>query len=490
MADKYPYDYIPKRAILYCRISDADTTHGVDDQNRRLREFVTALKWGILAVLIENDTSAFKRRKVLLPDGSEAMRVVRPEFRKGLGWLKSGTADGFAALDLDRALRDPRDLEDMIDIVEDRRIPVRSITGSLRLDTDADVTMARVMTAIANKSSRDTSRRVAAHREARALAGVWSGGPRAFGWEPDGVTLRPSEAQWIERWAYELLQGVDLSEMARDANGNVPTVTGAKWTTPTINKILRRPAIAGRMVYRGEDIGEAPWEPIIPHEVWESVVETLSDDSRRTTPGPTPKYLGSGIYLCGKCRDGTPMKIVSKASKRAGPHRQTYRCRDVAHLSRTQAYLDQYVEEVIIARLSRRDARDLIRTPNADVDVEALRKRATVLRGNIKSLARDRALGEITRSEHLEGARVAKAELSRIDEVLQIEMVDSPLTPFIEAEDVAAEWDRSPLGVKRAVLRCLMTVTVLPARGLSPGDGFFNSDGVEIRWVDDADEGV
>ena len=39
-------------------------------------------------------------------------------------------------------------------------IEIRSVSGSLRLDNDGDITMARVLVTMANKSSRDTSRRV------------------------------------------------------------------------------------------------------------------------------------------------------------------------------------------------------------------------------------------------------------------------------------------------------------------------------------------
>ena len=81
------------------------------------------------------------------------------------------------------------------------RIHVRSVTGSLRLDNDADVTMARVMVAIANKASRDISRRVKRKMDELAAAGRPSGGRRAFGYEKDGMTLRPDEAAIISELA-------------------------------------------------------------------------------------------------------------------------------------------------------------------------------------------------------------------------------------------------------------------------------------------------
>jgi site-specific DNA recombinase len=69
--------------------------------------------------------SAFKRRRIPLPDGRIELRTVRPGFRRALAML----ADGLIALDLDRAMRDPRDLEDLIDLVEQSspRIPVEPV---------------------------------------------------------------------------------------------------------------------------------------------------------------------------------------------------------------------------------------------------------------------------------------------------------------------------------------------------------------------------
>ena len=90
------------------------------------------LGWQVGEVVVENDTSAFKRRKVELPNGRHEFRVVRPGFRHLLDLIMSGAVDGLIAYDLDRTARDPRDLEDLIDAVEGAaRLPVESVSGSL-----------------------------------------------------------------------------------------------------------------------------------------------------------------------------------------------------------------------------------------------------------------------------------------------------------------------------------------------------------------------
>ena len=148
------------RAVVYVRISDdpEGTGRGVDRQEADCRAFAAARGWEVAVVFKENDTSAFKQRVITLPGGERVRRVIRPEFRAMLKCLADGQAEVMIAYDLDRAVRDPRDLEDLIDSKVLNGYGVCSVTGSLRLDTDSDVAMARVLVAMANKSSADCGR--------------------------------------------------------------------------------------------------------------------------------------------------------------------------------------------------------------------------------------------------------------------------------------------------------------------------------------------
>ncbi|MBA3311299.1 MAG: recombinase family protein, partial [Nocardioidaceae bacterium] len=109
----------PTRAAILVRISDdrAGEAAGVGRQEKDARALADRLGWQVGEVIIENDVSAYKRRTVTLPDGSAALRVVRPGFRRLLELLALGQVDGLIAYDLDRVARDPRDLEDLIDVV-------------------------------------------------------------------------------------------------------------------------------------------------------------------------------------------------------------------------------------------------------------------------------------------------------------------------------------------------------------------------------------
>jgi site-specific DNA recombinase len=113
----------PPIVDLYLRLSDlrledlnaAGAAKGLVEHERVLRERAEAYRWTVGEVIVENDmsggkpkpASAFKRRKVVLPDGSTGWRVIRPGFRRLLDGLRTGKAQAVLAVDLDRAVRDP-----------------------------------------------------------------------------------------------------------------------------------------------------------------------------------------------------------------------------------------------------------------------------------------------------------------------------------------------------------------------------------------------
>src|SRR3546814_17178467 len=66
---------LPQRAIVWCRISDArdEDTTGVDDQEQHNRRLADRLAWGngpaATNIIVETDTTAYKRKRIKLPDG-------------------------------------------------------------------------------------------------------------------------------------------------------------------------------------------------------------------------------------------------------------------------------------------------------------------------------------------------------------------------------------------------------------------------------------
>lgn len=313
------------RAVLYVRISDdpEGLEKGVERQEADCRAYADSLGYEVVEVFRENDTSAFKQRTITLPTGEKVRRVVRPRFRALLEFLARGAADVMIAYDLDRAVRDPRDLEDLIDAKVLYGFRVLSATGSLRLDNDSDIAMARVLVAMANKASADTARRVARASKQQAIEGKWHGGRAPYGYRMGVSTLYvvPEHAALIREAADRVLAGESLYVITRTWNERGErTANHAPWSEKAIAQILRNPATKGVRIYRPtlpdgrsaevpEAVTEGNWPAILAPERWQQVVDVLDTRrARRTTwPGSVKRvHAFTGLIRCARC--GTAMR--------------------------------------------------------------------------------------------------------------------------------------------------------------------------------------
>lgn len=293
----------------YLRISEDphDIGNGVNRQQQDTREAVEKHGGTITKTYRENDTSAYKKRKVRRRDeaGNEyhAYRVIRPVWQKALTDLRSGVIDALMVWDIDRLARDPRDLEDAIEVVEYYGKRIEGATGSINLMTDDGRAMARVMVAMANKSSADTARRVKRAHVELARTGAAIGGTRPFGWNSDKVTINPSEAQLVRSAVERLLAGdATMHGIAREWNKlGITTTKGNKWDQVGIRQYLGNARLVGQREYEGKHyLGQ--WEPMIEKATWERLQAFFA--VRAIGKGTRPaarRFLLSGIVRCGTC---------------------------------------------------------------------------------------------------------------------------------------------------------------------------------------------
>jgi site-specific DNA recombinase len=463
-------------AVVYVRISDdpEGTERGVDRQEADCRVYAAAHGWQVVAVFKENDTSAFKQRTITLPSGERVRRVIRPEFRAMLKHLAGGQAQAMVAYDLDRAVRDPRDLEDLIDAKVLSGFGVRSVTGSLRLDTDSDVAMARVLVAMANKSSADTARRVARAAKQQAIEGTWHGGQVPFGYRAENGTLviDPDAAELVREAARRVLAGESLYRIRTDWNERgILTRHGCEWTERGLKLVLRCASIKGVREYRPTQPDgsrsttslmetKAVWPAIVDEDTWQQVNDVL--DARKQArnfhqPGTGAAkrlYPFSGLIRCSAC--GTAMV-------HRGP---TYQCvqptRGGCNRSIRATEITKLVEEAVLATFEQ-----ITLTPTQhkkpDVDRAARVGLAATLEADRERLARlddDRYDGLIDKAMWVrQRGRIAE----RIERTRREYAATLPeqTGPGIDVTTVAKEWaGRTPMWQYQATSLILQAVLV------------------------------
>ena len=148
----------------------------VTAQLTEMREYVAGIGGRIGCEFPENNVSAFRRVRVLLPDGTYGYRVVRPDWDAMMTGLRKATYNALCLPNIDRGMRDPRDLEDLIDLVEYYGVHVVGMTGNIDLTTDTGISAARHDVNQRNQESRNIARRMQSGNRCAAMKGRNHGG--------------------------------------------------------------------------------------------------------------------------------------------------------------------------------------------------------------------------------------------------------------------------------------------------------------------------
>ncbi|MCF3960397.1 recombinase family protein [Streptomyces fuscigenes] len=340
---------------IYTRISrdDEGDSLGVARQRQDCERLTDLRSWQAVKVYEDNDVSAFKRN------------VVRDEFELMLTDLRAGLIDGVVAYDLDRLARQPRDLERLIEVFDDRpRLEFATVTNDVNLGTPDGRTMARIMVAFANKSSHDASRRIKRKHLELAQQGKDSGGPAPYGWRKDDRSKVDAAAAEVIREAQrEVLAGVRIGTIRtrwqEQGFGN-PREGTKRMAHHHVEHILTNPRLVGYRTYHGEILhGEdgrpimGEWEPINTLEEWEAVCSAVAERKQKH-PGKAlaRKYLMSGIARCGLCKTKIRGQINQRWTPESKAAKYTYQCSVVnggcGKVGRTGEPVDRLIAQLVL----------------------------------------------------------------------------------------------------------------------------------------------
>ena len=456
-------------ALIYTRISEdrEGAGLGVARQAADCHDLAERLGWTVVGAYSDNDMSAYSGKP-------------RPGYRDLLAALERGEATGVLVWHTDRLHRSPVELEAYVEVCERLGVVTQTVkAGELDLSSPSGRLVARQLGAVARYEIEHMIERQQAARIEAVKAGKWTGGRRPYGYEPDGVTVRQDEADVVLRATEQVVAGRALRTIAAELNlAGTPTSTGGRWSATELRRCLLRCRNVGLVQYRGEAAGRAVWPAIVPEDLWRAARAILTDPRRRSNVGAPRRYLGSGLYLCGVCADGTTLHSSTANGRRA------YTCPNSKHVSRAGDDLDAYVEALVVERLTRPDAAEALVPPTPDVS--GLHVEAEGLRARLDELARLFADGAVDAGQLTEASQRLRSNLSDVEGRIAAAAAGSALGPFVgrPAGEVWAELD---VDQRRAVVGLLMTVVVHPApkgrpAGWKPGESYFDPASVEIVW--------
>lgn len=468
------------RCYLYARISSDREGAGLGCDRQIEDGYALAeqlsnsdTEYRVVDVFEDNDLSAYSGKP-------------RPDYIRMLEGLEAGGGECVIAWHTDRLHRSPAELERYIDICEPRRVETRTVkAGHLDLTTATGRMIARQLGVQARYEVERMIERQKRSRDQMAQMGKHFGGRRPFGWEIDGMTPVPHEAECIQSAARSVLAGASLYSIQRDLRAReILTSAGGPWSASEIRKMLLRPRNAGIVVHRGKEVGPAQWPAALDEPTWRSVVAVLTDPSRKIGPrGNARVALGGGLYECGDCG----LTVVSSTDG-SGNHPDrarmlNYRCQTQKHVSRRRDLVDDVVQLAVLERLSLPDAVDLLAAREDPVDVRGAQEARRQARLTLDGLAGALGRGELDMRSWSLASEAARQRIAEAEEVLSKAVKVNPVAALLAADDVEEAWNGLDLSRKRAVISYLMTVTINRARrGRQPGGGYWDPNSVQIAW--------
>jgi site-specific DNA recombinase len=225
----------------------------------------------------------------------------------------------------------------------------------------------------------------------------------------------------------------------------------------------------------------------VPEDTWRAVDAILRDPTRLTHLSSARKWLGGGLYWCGVEGCTAHVRAFASASTTRNRGKPQYVCASgVKHLARACTDVDEFVEALVIRRLSAPDAAALVDRPDRP-DTGGLHVQALALRLRLDELAGMFADGSIDARQLREGSGRIRAQLNDVERQIADAAAGSALSGLIGVDDPAATWAGLHLDRRRAVIDELVVVTLLPAakgrpRGWRPGSPYFRPDSVRVEW--------
>lgn len=464
------------RAGIYTRLSrdPLKTRPNILGQERRCRELIERRGWVAEDVYVDRDRTA---------SGHDP---IRPEYARLCNDIRSGRINAVVALDQDRLVREPHELELLLRLCEDAG--AENIVTSEGEINAGGAAMARIRASMAANEIEKMKERHRRRQEDIAREGKWGGGYRAFGYSADHLSVNEAEARLLRDAAYRLIAGESAEAIAREWNdAGTNTVLGKAWRGKSLRRILTSPTIAGLREHRGEIVAVAVWPAILDREIWESVrLASASRPEAKVSSPPREYLLTRGLAICGVCgsslrarpRADTVRSYVCVAEARSDGSLPCGSIRCVAEP------LEELVLESVITGIDMGAFEDLLRAP----EYREACSRQIELSGLLAetqhrlTVAEERYLeGDVSRDSYL---RVRDRQQKISESVLrELAILDSrTLVGSVPStqDELRTWWADAQLAQKRALL-CMFikSVSVNPAayRGAR-----FSADRVEIEW--------
>jgi len=448
-----------RHAVIYCRISRDHTGAGlgVDRQREACEKLAAALGLIVLRVFVDNDLSAYSG-------------MPRPQYLAMLELLRRREASYLITWHPDRLCRHPRELEDLIDVLEQTATTVKTcVAGDYDLGSPDGRTYARILGAMARGESEHKADRQKLKTQSIATAGGWPGGTRPFGYDPQSGAQVPAEADAVRSGARMIIEGQSVMAVMRAWNDlGLTTTFGNRWARSPVRTTLMRPDLCALRIYNGDEY-PLTWitEPILDRDTWEKV-RALLTNPQTSVPHARTRLLHGFLYCsgCGGVMSSTVANEKAAYGCKADDHgRQCPR-----RVSIQAPQCDDFVRDEVIAKIVR-SPEVTAKTP--DSETAEIKAQISAVKRDLEQLQNDRDSGHYETARYYKRYDLLQGQLAALGERLTASQA-YPVLDDLPRDPIALRvlWDAATVDWQRAVIASSVArIVILPA---VPGRRFDN----------------
>lgn len=340
--------------------------------------------------------------------------------------------------------------------------------------------------------------------DAAADAGA-PGGKAAYGYrreydERTGRLLRqvPDEVTGpvITEIAGRVLAGETLAGIAADLNrrgvptpqvvidrrmGRTATGDATTWNSVKVRKVVATPTVAGWRVHRGLPHALASWDPLVSATDHAAILALLADPTRLQHRGTAPKYLLSGIALCGFPGCGAVMRPFLNRD------RMCYACggQRKGHVVRRLDMVDAMVIARVVGRLADRSLLEEFARARQqqDVTVAEASREVMHLQEQLRAFEETAMTGGVAPDRFTRVIAGMETRLAAARGRLAARGVLPQIVLDLAGPDAAAAWNeprvQDDILLQRQVVRALVRVVVHPSTQRRGMQGF-DASSIEI----------
>ncbi|AJC60173.1 recombinase family protein [Streptomyces sp. 769] len=465
------------RAVIYARVSSDPHNRGksVADQVAECKRECAHRGWHLVEVFEDNDRSA-----------SLYATKERKDYARLVEFLRAGKADVLMTWESSRAQRDLEAYLRLREIAEGNGVQWCYKGRLYDLSRTDDRFTTGLDALLDERESGITRDRVLRGKKASAAKGR-PNGRMLYGYarEYDPRTgefvksvMREDQAAVVREAVRRVAGGETLTALCREFNQRgLRTNTGKHWWPYTLRAMVTNPGYLGKRVRHGAVIGKAEWPAILKTakevQAFYACVQRLGDPARTTTRPGGVKHMMTGLGTCGVCGGKLAASYRAQTVGQGDKRPTRYGCRGTAVeggfcVSMEKTALDRYISDLVIARLSRPDAAELLADDSEKAEeAAALLAEAAEKRATLDETADKVAAGEMT------VAMAARIEAKLLPEVEALEerarsLSTAPVLRGLIRADIAEVWPTLPIARQREVIKALMDVTLMPSSTQDP----------------------